>query len=154
MHGAAHGGPTGWFHHNRLSRKRRSRLSNSPAPHSPLATSLASSPTLSTAVVVSPREPSEESPTANTTDVPQEDAVAQGKDSSSSLPLQLAQNPGKDILDGPILQGAISTDVPRAPSGVPQPEPHAVPEEGQSPSEATVNEVCGFLPLEILGVNQ
>lgn len=157
MHGAAHGGPTGWFHHNRLSQKRRSRLSNSPAPHSSLATSLASSPTVSTAVVVSPKEPPRESATAaspaeDTPDAPQGDAIALGKDPLSLLSLQSPQDPGRDNLDGMMLQGAISTDAPGAPSGVPQrpvqsPEPHAVPEP---PSEAMTNEVCGFLLFRIM----
>ncbi|KAM5531648.1 hypothetical protein V8D89_014700 [Ganoderma adspersum] len=151
MHGAAHGGPTGWFHHNRLSQKRRSRVSNSPALHSPLATSLASSPTISTAVIVSSTEPLEESPTvasptANTPGALQEDVIAQGKDPLSPIPLQPPQDSSKDILDGPILQGAISTDAPGPPSGVPQrpvqfPESHAISEEGQAPSNATVNEM-------------
>ncbi len=151
MHGSAHGGPTGWFNHNRLSQKRRSRLSNSPVPRSLLAASSASSPTV---VGVSPREPLLESskaaiPTADVSDASQENAVAQGKVSLLSPPLQ---SPGSDKsnLVGPIVQG-VTSDVAPTVQGSQQltqsPGPRAVVEEGNAPSEATITEVCSFVIL-------
>ena len=166
MHGAAHGGPTGWFNHNRnrLSQKRRSRsqsglqnrLSKSPAPHSPLATSSASSPAISIAVGASPREllkesPKATSPTANTPDALPKGISAQEKPLLSSMPSQPRQDKDKAALDSPVSQRINPDEAPGVQSNVPQqrppqsPEPHAPVEEGQAPSEATATEVRSLL---------
>lgn len=157
MHGAAHGGPTGWFNHNRLSQRRRSRshpglqnrLSKSPVPHSPLTASSASSPTISTTIRASPRAKAA-APAAGAPDTLQEGALVQGVPSLSSVPSQPQQDSAQDIFDGPILPRTTPDEALGVQSNVPQqpplsPKPDAPAGEGQAPSEATGTEVRSYL---------